>query len=876
MNSLKSRQRELLVFALILLGVAAFLVARYLKMRQELLNPAQVTLPDAIRTLPGYKVSLLYMAGTNEGSWISMTIDPQGRLIVSPQMPGPLLRLTLSRGKLAKTEQLPQPVGSAMGLLYAKNSLFVDGDGPQGWGVYRMRDHGGIYGKPKLLRPLNMPITMAEHGAHDIIVGPDDKLYLVCGDHTQFPADVSPASIGQRYAIDQLLRPEDDPLGFGFGLPPTGGFVLRMDLNGEHGELFAAGGRNIYQVAFNPDGEMFGFDNDAERDMGLPWYRPTRIYHYIFRGDYGFRQGSAVLPDYYEDTLPSALSVGLGAPTGAKFAPTNCVFPPSDRDALFVADWMFGRILAIHLTPRGATYDATMETILRGTPLNVTAMEFGRDGALYFITGGRTAHSGLYRLTYTGPAASPPPPTARRRAADNAAAKARQLRRQLETFQGNSDPNALNVIWPALGSTDRWIRFAARGALESQDVETWENRALTETNTYGGLTALLALARRGPPPIQSNLFSALEKFPPARLNGEQTLLELRAMELSFIWQGRPSADLAARVVKTLGPLYPSPAASLNHELSQLMIYLNAPDAIPKTLALLSNAPTGEEKIYFAMALRNLTNGWTQEQHKEYLGWLFSPHTNSPHRPEVLQYFKDVGQNYNNGEVFDLFMDSFQHDAAANLAPDERRALAACLPGGLKSRYSPIQPLLQPARPFVKAWRMDDLLPHLSKLRTRRFVSRGRRALNEAQCLTCHRFGDLGGAFAPDLTAVGSRMTPQAILESIIEPSKVVADQYKNTLLVLKDDEVLSGRVIGEDDKTVLIITDPVHLYRMNISKVDIVSRRLSNVSPMPEGLLNSMTEDDIWSLVYCLAFPPRAAADVLKNSHDAPTTIPAR
>ena len=101
------------------------------------------------------------------------------------------------------------------------------------------------------------------------------------------------------------------------------------------------------------------------------------------------------------DALPPVVNVGLGSPTGVKFGTTSA-FPEPYRRALFALDWTFGRILAVHLEPRGASATGRFETFLQGRPLNLTAIEFGRDGALYFITGGRKTRSALYRVRYTG------------------------------------------------------------------------------------------------------------------------------------------------------------------------------------------------------------------------------------------------------------------------------------------------------------------------------------------------------------------------------------------------------------------------------------------------------------------------------------------
>ncbi len=421
--------RRLVIYSLVAVSlmVAVFQFVLHQRIQQEVDSQFQdkATPAEKIRVLPGFKVELLHSATAGEGSWISMTIDPQGRLIISPQAEGKLLRLTVAGGRLEKSERLDLPCTDAMGLLYAENSLFLDCEGPAGRGIYRARDQGGTFGHPELLRLLND--SMPEHGPHAVILGPDHKLYVVAGDFTELPPNLSPASPFRHYGDDQLLPREEDSRGLGAGLQPPCGFVLRMELDGRNAELFNGGTRNIYGIAFNPDGELFGVDNDMDWDAGLSWYRPVHISHLVSGGEYGHRQGTGKAPLHDEDTLPSTRDVGLGAPSGLKFPPVQCSFPPPFRDACFLEDWAYGRLLAIHFMPQGASYKATIETVLRGRPLNLTALEFGRDASLYFITGGWHTESGLYRLSYTGPRIPQNPRTSLQSANDQR--RPRQMRR---------------------------------------------------------------------------------------------------------------------------------------------------------------------------------------------------------------------------------------------------------------------------------------------------------------------------------------------------------------------------------------------------------------------------------------------------------------
>src|SRR5262249_21886480 len=112
-----------------------------------------------------------------------------------------------------------------------------------------------------------------------------------------------------------------------------------------------------------------------------------------------------------------------------------------------------------------------------------------KDGALYFTIGGRKTQSGLYRITYVGKESTSPSPAVPR------GDEARALRHSLEAFHGRQDPKAVDAAWPYLGHEDRFIRYAARVAIEHQDPKTWQARALAEKDPARSLAALLALVR---------------------------------------------------------------------------------------------------------------------------------------------------------------------------------------------------------------------------------------------------------------------------------------------------------------------------------------------------------------------------------------------
>lgn len=166
--------------------------------------------------------------------------------------------------------------------------------------------------------------------------------------------------------------------------------------------MVASGFRNEFDAALNADGELFTYDADMEWDVNTPWYRPTRVCHVTSGAEFGWRNGGGKLPVHYPDSLPAVIDIGFGSPTGVCFG-YEAQFPARYQNALFISDWSYGKLYAVHLTPSGSTYSATLEEFITGTPLPLTDVVINpHDCAMYFTIGGRKVQSGLYRVTYSG------------------------------------------------------------------------------------------------------------------------------------------------------------------------------------------------------------------------------------------------------------------------------------------------------------------------------------------------------------------------------------------------------------------------------------------------------------------------------------------
>ncbi|HXD86847.1 MAG TPA: c-type cytochrome [Urbifossiella sp.] len=802
--------------------------------------------PADLYAAPGFKVELLYVSepGT-EGSWINMCTEKPGKLIVSGQGGQPILRFTIADGKVAGVEKLKLGISEAMGLLYAFDTLYVNGRGPKGIGLYRCKESSDGQWVVEMLK---LFAGSGEHGPHGLALGKDGKIYVVNGNHTDLPVGLGPESPHRNWAEDHLLPRQPDGNGHATGRMAPGGCVFRCDPDGKNLEVMLGGFRNAYDIAFNADDELFTFDSDMEWDWGMPWYRPTRVNHLVSGAEFGWRYGTGKWPAYYEDSLPAAVNIGVGSPTGVCNG-QGAKFPAKYQKAIYLCDWTYGRLIAVHLVPNGASYTASFENFVcplglvkkdgAKKPLNLTDVVVGSDGAMYFTIGGRNAQAALYRVTYTG--AEPTDPADLH---DKDGADARALRHKLEAFHGKKHERAIEFAWPQLGSPDRSIRYAARIALESQPVEKWKARALDEKSPAAALTALLALARTADPKTQPELLAALEKLPLDKLTDEQKLIKLRTLGLSFIRQGSPTN--ARKIVAELNDAFPGPNESVNREAFQLLVYLNAPGIVAKGLKQMAEAKTQPEMFHYLFHLRNAPIGsWTLAQRKEYLSY-WTDRKKLPQPADVALWFEQAGRPYSNGSSYANFLKHFLSDAVANMSPAEQKQLTSTI-SAIAKELTPNFNV--PARVVVKQWKMDEVQPLLAKVEQGRSFAKGKEAYAAAQCIKCHRFGETGGAVGPDLTAIGSRFGPKEILESILDPSKTLSDQYQNETFRTLSGKTVTGRIVEDTKDAVAVQPDPFSPERVVIKKDDIESRSPSKVSPMPANLADVLTQDEILDLI---------------------------
>jgi putative heme-binding domain-containing protein len=163
-----------------------------------------------------------------------------------------------------------------------------------------------------------------------------------------------------------------------------------------------------------------------------------------------------------------------------------------------------------------------------------------------------------------------------------------------------------------------------------------------------------------------------------------------------------------------------------------------------------------------------------------------------------------------------------------------------------------------ARAFVRKWTVDELLPAAGRSEEVGDRERGRGVFAAALCYRCHRFEGAGGMIGPDLTGAARRFGARDLLEAVIEPSRVISDQYRFSQIALKDGRVLTGKLKDISGNTLVLMTDPLApADLLMVARDGIEEVAWSGSSPMPQGLLDTFTKQDILDLLEFLRSPIR-------------------
>ena len=860
--------RPLVLFLILLLATGCRPRVQQRQQQESVVAPAGFSIEVAV---PGARL----------GSVAAFTFDSRGRpVVVVKDRKFATVLLDQNRDGVFETETvLTTKVTGVRGLWFDGRTLYLIGHSQEGqYGFFRLEDKNGD-DEMDTFEQLSALEGGAESGPHDIRRGPDGL----------------PTLLGN----GKLLRWNED----------------RRDFT-----VLAMGFGNPRSHFYEPSGEALVFDGGNEDDADLPAHLGARTIHAVPGGDYGL------------DAAP---------PPAAMEMYRHRVYPAAYRGSWFGLGSRRGTISAGRLVVRGATLElvSAADKFAQRDALEVTGIETGPDGFVYFATSGSGNRGGLYRIRYTpgwrerwdqwwerGPegvlaAVRQPQPLSswghaallrqkelfesrwaeglealaveRGTAAPDRVQAMLMLQRfgpkpkvdLLKRLINDAEPNvraaAILVVgqqgaaqakvlaaaaledddavvrrraaeaivrmgltpedadfagiaglgaslYKLLGDRDQHVWYSARLALERTPREEWKPRVLAERDQAVALEGMLALIRTTVGPGQQEereavLAKVMPMLADAKMDVASRLRALRLFTLAVT--GVKDAALGKQAAAILLPQFPAAGGEpLNRELARALAGCGEPAAIQKILGAM---PKGDRnrplQIHYVDCLRSIKDGWTAGQKEALLAW-----------------FQAAAEWRGRASLPGALASMFDAALRTIYTKQESRLARARIPK-LTSANGAAQAGLS----------SEEILEfQLSETATAANPDQGREIFAK-RCASCHRLGEVGNQFGPELTGIESRLDKAAILEAILYPSRDVDERYKAQVIETADGHEIDAMVVREDDK-VLLVKTTAEAHPISILKSQVQARRDSDKSIMPEGLLDGYEQNAIASLLALL------------------------
>jgi putative heme-binding domain-containing protein len=386
----------------------------------------------------------------------------------------------------------------------------------------------------------------------------------------------------------------------------------------------------------------------------------------------------------------------------------------------------------------------------------------------------------------------------------------------------------------------------------------WREQVLKLTEPRATIAGLLALARQGEPKDLDAIAAKLLQLPHENLDDHSKLAALRTLQVAIVRRTESDVSLSQpireQVLNLLESVYPTGSYPIDAEMVQLLVKLESSVVVERTLNMMKQL--GKEPvpdwgylvsrnegyggtvgkmlddmpptrgIHFAFMLRNAKKPWTLDQRKQYFQFL-------------IDAAKKPG-----GASFGKFLDQFRDDAIATCSEPEKVVLDDLINRSL------VAPLLEstPPKGPGRKWTTGEAVAEMGEKLTKRNFASGRNLFHATSCAKCHRLGGEGGAIGPDLSTAGKKFSMTDMMDAIVLPSKAISDQYGSQQVLTSDGRSLVGRVVE--------IGNQVHVYTIDanakpiiLEKDDIEQMTVSKVSQMPEGLIDTLSSEELKDLI---------------------------
>ncbi len=152
---------------------------------------------------------------------------------------------------------------------------------------------------------------------------------------------------------------------------------------------------------------------------------------------------------------------------------------------------------------------------------------------------------------------------------------------------------------------------------------------------------------------------------------------------------------------------------------------------------------------------------------------------------------------------------------------------------------------------------------------KRSYTAGKQLFTVANCVSCHKIGDFGKEFGPDLVKLDPKFKPSDILKEMLNPSEKINEKFQTNIFELQNGKVIQGLVVEESGDIINLVENPlISSTPISIKRNDVAERTRSKVSIMPMGLLEKLTRDEILDLVSLIASRNNKDHALFKGGHD--------
>jgi putative heme-binding domain-containing protein len=379
---------------------------------------------------------------------------------------------------------------------------------------------------------------------------------------------------------------------------------------------------------------------------------------------------------------------------------------------------------------------------------------------------------------------------------------------------------------------------------------------------------MIALARKADQKDRDIILPMVKKINYNSLSELQQFDLLRAIEIILARMGTPGVQERNDLISYLNVNYPHKASNdVNRQLSKLLIFLEAPDAVAKTMNLMANARDIEneedknfinsadlimrnpqygmdiastlsklpplQQTYLATVLSQAKKGWTPDLQEQYFKWFYNAFS------------------YKGGYSFRGFINLARKQALSNVSKDKFAYFNSISGDSIadKPAASLVEGAIRPKGPG-RNWSVDEAMKYVDSGITARNFEKGKGLFISSLCAACHTMNDMGGVSGPNLTQLGTRFSYRNMLEAIIEPSKTISDQYGATVFFMNDGNSVLGRLVSEDKDSYQVSQNPFAPQQLReISKKNVSRIMVSEVSPMLPSMINNLNPEELKDLL---------------------------